>query len=64
MNLLKYATLAVEPRLGVPYSMFLSWEKTFKNFAFLWRLVKVFSAKIYFQAIRESFLPRKTLAIL
>ena len=28
MNLLKDATLAVEPRLGVPYSGFLSREKT------------------------------------
>ena len=36
----------------IPYSGFLSWEKTFENFAFLWRFVKVFSVKIYFQAIR------------
>ena len=37
----------------VPYSEFLSQEKTFfTNFAFLWRFEKVFSAKIYFQAIK------------
>ena len=28
MNLLKDAMLAVEPRLGIPYSGLLSWEKT------------------------------------
>ena len=33
-------------------SGFLSREKTFANFAFRWRFAKVFSAKIYFQAIR------------
>ena len=33
-------------------SGFLSREKTFANFAFLWRFARVFSAKIYFQAIR------------
>ena len=32
--------------------MFLSREETFANFVFLWRFVKVFSAKIHFQAIR------------
>ena len=32
--------------------MFLSREETFANFVFLWRFAKVFSAKIYFQAIR------------
>ena len=52
MNLLKDATLAVEPRLGVPYSGFLSREKTFVNFMCLGQFVEVFSAKIYFQAIR------------
>ena len=36
----------------VPYSRILSREKTFANFAYLWRFTKVFSAKIYFQAIR------------
>ena len=36
----------------LPYSGFLSREKTFANFTFLWRFVKVFSAKIYFQPIR------------
>ena len=38
----------------IPYSEFLSREKTFANFAFLWRFANVFSAKIYinyFQAI-------------
>ena len=42
----------------LPYSGFLSREKTFVNFAFLWRFAKVFSAKIYFglPQIRESFL--------
>ena len=34
------------------YSMFLSREETFANFVFLWRFAKVFSVKIYFQAIR------------
>ena len=34
------------------YSGFLSREKTFANFTFLWRFANVFSAKIYFQAIR------------
>ena len=38
--------------IRIPYSGFLSWEKTFANFAFLWRFAKVFSAKINFQAIR------------
>ena len=33
-------------------SGFLSREKSFANFAFLWQFVKVFSVKIYFQAIR------------
>ena len=51
------------PNYYIPYSGFLSREKTFANFAFLWRFAKVFSAKIYFQAIRESFLPRKKPAI-
>ena len=47
MNLLKDAMMAVEHRLGVLYS----WRKLFANFAFLWRFAKVFSSKIYFQAI-------------
>ena len=37
---------------GISYSGFLSREKTFANFEFLWRSTKVLSAKIYFQAIR------------
>ena len=36
----------------IPYSGFLSREKTFANFAFLCRFAKVFTAKIYFQSIR------------
>ena len=39
-------------RHALPYSGFLSREKTFANFAFLWRFARVFSAKIYFQVIR------------
>ena len=49
--------------IHVPYSGFLSWEKTFANFSFLCNFADVFSAKIYFQAICESFLPRKKPAI-
>ena len=40
---------------SIPYSGFLSREQTFANFTSLvslWRFVKVFSAKFYFQAIR------------
>ena len=36
----------------LPYSGFLSREKTFVNSTFLWQFVKILSAKIYFQAIR------------
>ena len=50
MNLLKDATLAVEPRLGVLYSGFLSREKT-REFRVSVAIRESFSAKIYFQAI-------------
>ena len=33
-------------------SGFLSREKTFENFTFLWQFAKVFSAKNFFQSIR------------
>ena len=52
MNFLKDVMLAVEPRLGISYSGLLCGRIFFSNFVFLWRFVKVFSAKIYFQAIR------------
>ena len=47
----------------VPYSRKLLREKTFENFEVLQLSVKVFSAKILFLPNRESFLPRKFLAI-
>ena len=46
------AILSYLPATVIPNSGFLSREKTSANFQFLWRFVKVFSAKIYFQAIR------------
>ena len=42
----------LQSKLLIPYSGLLLWEKTFANFAFLWQFAKVFSTKIYFQAIR------------
>ena len=48
---------------GIPYSRKLSREKTFANFAVLWLYTKVFSVKIVFLPIHESFLSRKFTAI-
>ena len=55
MNILKDAMLAVEPKLGV-YTVSFAGEN-FREFRFSVAIREVFSAKIYFQAIRESFLP-------
>ena len=43
----------------IQYSGKLSREKTLANFTVLWLLAKVFSVKIVFLPIHESFLPRK-----
>ena len=46
-QLLLYIQLYIYSTILLPYSGFLSREKTSANFAFLWRF-KVFSVKIYF----------------
>ena len=46
----------------IPYSRFLSREKTFANFAFV-AIRKSFLSENLFQAIHESFLPRKKPAV-
>ena len=54
MNLLKDATLAVEPRLGVPYSGFLSREKT-REF----RVSVAIRESLFFSSNSRKFSPSK-----